>query len=841
MKRLYRLLLRMYPVGFREEYGSELERQFRDEYGEAGSRGERIRIVFHALLDILVTAPEEALRELSMDLRYAVRMYRQRTLATGLALASLAFAIGTTTGIFSVLNALLIRSLPFRDPARLVELQSIPTRGPGDRAAREWLQQARYLEDMARVSPQPMNLDLGSRSFRVTVSETTANFLKLMGVEPDFGRGFAADEDQPDHNPVAVISYGLWQQAFGGDARALGAGIRLNGAPLTVVGVEPPGFDFPEKSSIWTPTAYSHLPSTYFVPRFVGRLRSGIAFSQATALYRQDLERANLAERNLAGELPRLVRLQDSLAGPVRSASLVLMGMMAFVLLIACANLAHLLLSRATERRQELAIRAALGASRGRLTRQLITEATVLTGAAAVAGMAVARWTAQFAAAAQPSQLAARPYSVLDWRVLVFALAVASITGVVFGVLPASLIGRWQPDTVRTRPGTNRASTGRARAVLIALQAALTVTLAGGAFGMGRSFLNLMGTDLGYRTIRVVTMNISVPSTTNLTAPFVDKALDRLRAVPGVESAGAASYLPLVPTKIQEATFYRLEKNEPRRSARVIAVSPDFFRTMGIGLVEGREFTAADKRRADPVVVVTEEFVRQYGGRRLSGTKIYLQPARVWATIVGVVRSQRFLGPESDPWEVIYRPMDQYEQWFATFVAKVHGNPERYLALCRDVVQDVDRAVPVFDVKTLEQRLADAIARPRFYTAAIVFLTAFALLAAAVGAYGAASHSVSQRRHEIGIRIAVGGPPQAVRGMVFRQSMTPVVAGALCGLAGAVGMGRFLKNLLASAEPAGIGMSLAAALVIALATACAVWSGTSRVARTDPAAALKVE
>jgi putative ABC transport system permease protein len=213
----------------------------------------------------------------------------------------------------------------------------------------------------------------------------------------------------------------------------------------------------------------------------------------------------------------------------------------------------------------------------------------------------------------------------------------------------------------------------------------------------------------------------------------------------------------------------------------------------------------------------------------------------VYATIVGVVRSQRFMGPESKPWEAIFRPLEQYEQSFATFVAKVRGNPERYLAACRGVVQGIDRGVPVFDVKTLDQRLADTLARPRFYTIAIIFLAGFALLVAAIGAYGAASHSVSQRTHELGIRIAVGGPPGRVRGMVFRQSMTPVCAGVVAGLLGAVGVGRFLHHLLASAEPTGIWMCGSAAITIAAATACAIWTATSRVVSTDPTAALRVE
>jgi putative ABC transport system permease protein len=849
MKRLYRILLRIYPAGFREEFATELERQFSDEYREAKGRRERILLGLRALTDLAATAPAEIARELRQDLRYAARIYRQRPVATALALAALALAIGTTTGIFSVLNALLIRSLPFREPERLVELWKWPM-GPlsGRNAVDAWRSGSQYFEDVAFFSPQPMNLNIGSESLRVTVCESTANFLRMLGTEPELGRGFSSGEDIPGKNRVAVIGYGLWQQAFGGDSRAMGSIIRLNGAPLTVVGVAARNFDFPEKTVVWTPTAYGSLPSTYWINQTIGRIKPGVSFDQASAMYRADVDRVTAGRPNAKVESylnnPRLIRLQDRLAGPVRTASLTLMGMMAFVLLIACANLAHLLLSRAAERRHELAIRAALGASRARLTRQLITEATVLTAAAAIAGLAVAQWTARLAGIAQPAQLASRQYSVLDWRVVAFALGLAAVTGIVFGVLPASLIGRMQPsrqDAIGAQPGSRGSGASRMRGVLIALQVTLTVALAAGSFSMGHSFLRLLGIDLGYRTSGVVTLNVSFPRTQGRTAPFSRQALERLRAVPGVESAGAASYLPLINTKVQEGTFFKLDSDDPKRSAHVMAVSPDYFGAMGTPLIEGREFAESDRRGGAPVVIVNEKFARTFPNQKLVGRRLYLEPARVSATIVGVVRSQRFLGPESETWDVIFRPLDQYEQWAATFVAKVHGDPERYLAACRDAVQGTDRGVPVFDVKTLDQRLADALARPRFYTTAIIFLAGFTLLVAAIGAYGAASHSVSQRRHEIGIRIAVGGPPGRVRGMVFRQNIGPVCAGLVAGLSGAAELGRFLKHLMASAEPVGIWMCGSAALTIATATAFAIWTATSRVVRADPTAALRVE
>ncbi len=842
----YRLLLKLYPVRFREEYATLMERQFLDEYRDAKGKMGRVWLGFRALADLAVTLPAEIAHELRQDLRYAARVYRQRWPATVLTVVTLALAIGATTGIFSVLNALLIRSLPFREPERLVETRLTAT-GPtsGRNAVDAWRKGSQYLEDAAFYNAQPMNLGIGQESFRVTVCETEANFLKVLGTETEFGRGFAVEEDVPGRNGVAVIGYGLWQQAFGGDPKAVGSTIRLNEVPLTVIGVAPLNFDFPDKTAVWTPTAYDTLPSTFWSSQLIGRLKPGVGFEQASAMYEAEIKQAYGGKPwfgKLRADERVLCRLQDRLTGPVRSASLVLMGMMAFVLLIACANLAHLLLSRATERLQELAIRAALGASRARLMQQLVTEATVLTAVAATIGMAVAQWTARLAASAQPAPLSARPYTLLDWRVITFALGMAVLTGIVFGVLPTSLISRMQPaqDVIRTQPGSGGSTTRRMRGVLIAVQSALTVTLAAGSLSMGHSFLRLMGVDLGYRPNRVVTMSVSLPRTRSRTAPFVREALQRLRAVPGVQSAGAASYLPLIATRIQEGTFFRLDLAEPKQNARVMLVSPDYFHTMETPVIGGREFNESDRSGAAPVVIVNTEFARAYPNQNLVGRKLYLEPARVWATIVGMVGSHRFEGPESDPWKVIYRPMEQYEQWAATFIARVRGNPGRYLAACRDAVQEIDRSVPVFDVKTLDQRLADRVARPRFYTTAIVFLAGFALLVVATGAYGVASHSVSQRRHEIGVRIAVGGPPGRVRGMVFCQNMVPVCVGVVAGLLGAAGLGRFLKHLMVSAEPIGLWICVAAAILLA-AAALAVWTATARVIRIDPMRALKTE
>lgn len=856
MKRIYRMLLRLYPARFREEYAAPMERQFHDEYGESRGRGARARLGLRALADLAATAPAEIARELAQDLRYATRVYRSRKFVTALAVAALTLAIGATTGIFSLLNAVLIRSLPFREPERLVELWHSPMNvALGRTAFQAWRDRSPYLADAAGYATNEMNLGVTGEAARVRVTETTANFTRMMGSEPEFGRGFAGGEDIQGRNGIAVLGFGLWQQYFGGDPNTIGSTIRLNGVPLTVVGVAPRGFDYPERTAVWTPTIYDleRIPKTgAFAWQTIGRLKRHVGLAQASGMFQAEVQRADAggSRPRLEGysNVPKLFSLRDRLAGPVRSASLVLMGLVCFVLLIACANVGHLLLSRGTDRRHELAIRAALGASRARLVQQLVTEAIVLTATAALAGLAVAQWTARLADSAQPAQLATRQYTVLDWRVIAFALGLAALTGIVFGVLPASLIGRMQPgrDVVRHQPGARGSGTGHMRFVLTAMQAALTLALAAGSFSMGRSFLKLLGTDLAFRTDHVATLNVSLAGTRyetdNRERQYYGEALEKLRAVPGVESAAAVSYLPLIPRMFMGG-WYKLDSGERRSMAVLIAASPGYFRTMGTAVVEGREFTESDRRGSERVAVVSEELARSFGRGSLIGRKLDLawQGAPQLAMIVGVVRSERYTGPVDDGGAQIFIPIEQSPQGFASFVAKVHGNPEAYLAVCRDAVQRIDQEVPVYDVKTLDQRLTETLARPRFYTTAILFLTGFALLLAVVGTYGVATYSVADRTHEIGVRIAVGASPDRVRGMLFRQGMSPVGIGILTGIAVAAGLSRFLQDLIPNAEPAGPWICVGAVFLLVSVTAVAVWTATRRIVRMDPAAALRAE
>ena len=844
--RIYRWLLKLYPARFREEYSAPMERQFLDEYADARGVG-RILFWMHTLADLAFSIPVELGRELRRDAAFALRVYRHQPLVTTLALGALALAIGVTTGVFSVVNALLLRGLPFRDAERLVELQGF-TRPMGEAAAfHAWRTSRAYLADAALYQETDANLAATGDAVRAKVAETTANFFSVLGSEPEIGRPFAYGEDAEGRDGVAVISHALWQQLFGSDARVLGSTIRLNGVPTVVVGIAPPAFDFPAGTMVWTPSVFDieRIPKTgAFFQTNIARLRPGIPRARAEEMFRAEGAALGKSGKDLSAF--RLAPLREALAGPVREASLVLLGLVTFVLLVACANVAHLLLSRTTERRQELLVRAALGASRSRLVQQLTTESTLLTSAAAVCGLGIAYGAARFAGTVQPARITAQQYTIVDWRVLLFVAGLALLTGVLFGVLPASIIGR-----SNSKPSGSGAGVQRMRAVLLAMQAGLTIVLVAGSVSMARSFVRLMHTDLGMQTDHVITLGASLTGSRTEAEQrrgrYFEEAQRRLAAVPGVESVGGVEYLPL------QEHFYGIWgfRAEDGRQAPGIPVSAmaGYFRTAGIRLLAGRDFDATDRYNAPAVAIANDTFARQFGSAQsLIGRKLTPSYASRPVTIVGVVQTARLAGPETlsitRPFveqPQIFLPAQQHPPGFLTFLVKVRGNPAPYLPLVRDLVGKIDPSVAVYDVKTLDDWFRDALARPRLYTSAVVFFAAFAMLLAVIGIHGVASYAIAQRAHEIGVRLAVGASPDRLRTMLLRQGLVPVAVGAVAGTAGALGLGRFLEHLLRSAEPVGPAICGAAALSLGLTASAALWFATRRIVKLDPMRVLRAE
>ncbi len=854
--KIYRWLLKLYPAGFREEFGVPLEQQFRDDYRDAQGAPQRVGIWLAAITDLAVSIPNQLVHELTLDVRHAVRLYGRRWVTTCLTVLALGLAIGMSTGVFSVLNALLLRGLPFQKSEQLVELWLSPfTAFKGRTGFREWSKSNPYLQNAATFSTSDMNLAGGREALRVKATETSASFFETLGVQPVLGRAFSDSEDVFGHDSVAVISYGLWQQLFAGSPDVKGRELRINGAPFTVVGVMPAGFDYPAKTNIWMPTVFDfeRVPKRgAFLFQTIGRLKEGVTIRQASGLFAAEVRRANpvgFPQAMMASEQnrPHLASLRDQLAGPVRQATWVLSGLTLLVLLIACANVAQLLLSRTIDRREELEMRAALGASRARLAQQLITEALLLTMSGAALGLFVAEWTARVSSAFAPAQLAGQQYTVVEWPVMAFAIGVALLTGVLFGLVPVGFLSGLQTSerTSRAKKGATTAGLKRARSGLVALQTAFALCLVTGSLSMGRTFLQLLNEDLGFHPSNVVTLNVSVQGTRRdggaAAWQYYSQAIERLKNVPGVTAAAGVSHLPLA-TSMYMADSFHLDSGQKVDHVVTNAVTSNYFRAIGTKLLAGNDFTDDASTRAEGSVIVNEAFAQSTGlGYAIIGRKVIAPWSKSPYVVTGLVDTTSLAGPGSPGQTQIFWRVDEEPPPALTLVASVHAQPEDLLARCKDAVRSVDPAVPVYDVATFDQRVSEALARPRFYTTATIFLGCLALLLAAIGSYGTAAYSIAQRTHEIGVRMAVGASYQRVRAMVLREGMMPILCGGACGLVLSVAANRYLEHLLENASKIAFGACLLSAAFLLLTGAAAVWGASERILCIDPADALRAE
>jgi predicted permease len=840
---VYRALLRLYPAGFRENYAAPLERDFLDESGEARGAASRARLWLRIAADLAVSAPLEWGREAAQDAWRAVRRWRRRPWRTGFALAALAIGIGASTGVFSVVDALLLRALPFRDPDRLVSLRNFATPHDSAREFHQWRGGVRFLADAALTEPFDVNLGGADQWRRVRLMQTSWNFFSLLGAKPALGRTFAAGEDEPGRNQVAVIGYGLWREMFGGDPKAVGATVRVDGAPLIVVGVAAAGFDYPGRAAIWRPGRFTPGNNGWST---IARLAPGVTWTQAREAFTAEAER--LAPGRSRADRLRLpatmASLRDELAGPAKRSSLALMACVALILLIACANIAHLLLADAVERAGEFATRIALGAGRARLAQQLLTECVLLALAGAGAGIAIATAAASLFSKLQPAPLASQAYDVLDLRVLAFATALAAASGLLFGILPA-LYAASGPTAGARVAGSQSAS--RLREALLGTQVAVAIVLLAASLSAGRAFFDLARIDRGFDARRLVTVNVSLEGTARQSAgsrlAYFQQALARIRRLPGVQSASATEFLPLHATDFIGGRF-RVDGQLAQEAATVIPVLPDYFRTMGGRMLWGREFTDAEMRADAHVAVVNERFAAQFGrpseaiGREISiGRR---PPARIVGVATGMDYLRDGLATGAN-FNQIFLASLAPGGFFSSFVARVNGRPEDRLAMVRDAIQATDPSIPVFGVKTMEQRLAEAMARPRFYGAATAAFAAFALLLAAIGVYGLVSRAVAQRTREMGVRLALGATPARLRSRLLGRTLWTVALGAGAGIVAAAAGGRLMENFVEGSKAADAGIYAVTTLVIAAVAAAGVWAATRPIARLDVAEILRAE
>ena len=847
MLKLYRILLRLYPTAFREEYAKPMEQDFRDELAEAQSAFAVFWLWMRFLFDLVVSVPVQIAIEIGRDSRHALRLWAKRPWHTGFAAVALGVAIGSNTGVFSVVNALLLRSLPFRAPAALAAL--IHFLPPHDSAAQfdSWRRHSNYLQDAALFEDGDLNIGDPEHILRAHVAVTSDNFFSLLGARPVIGRTFA-----PGDRAVAVIGYALWQDLYAGSDQALGKTIHIHGSqpradePLMIVGVMPADFDYPAGTVLWRAPEYTRRNDGWAA---IGRLSPGINWTQARAAFLSDVHQLEPHRRFRADWIPMLMPLQEQLAGRVRNASLLLMGVVILTLLIACANLANLMLARTVDRQHELAIRSALGASRARLIQQVLTECLLLAAVSAALGSVVAFWATSLAGKVQPAALPSQTYTVLDGRVLALTVALAVFSALLFGLLPALSVGRIHFFVAR---GSAELRSSRlVRDVLVAAQVALTIVLLAASVSVVRAVSHELHLERGFKADGVVTASVALNGTVRgeqgLRLEYFEEALDRLRRLPGVRSASSTEFLPLLSGRFLGGPYaFDGHPSAQGASTDVIPIMADYFATTGGHVLYGREFSDGEVRSKADVVLVNETFARLWLRPADAVGHMVTGPDGTARRIIGVVRNLDFMGQYiSDAFDVdppeTFVPAYNPGGFDSTFVVKVEGRPEDHVAAIRAALQLVDRGVPVYGVETMGHRMDRAFARPKFYRTALVFFASFALLLALIGIYAVVSYAVTQRTHEMGVRLALGTTPTRLRASFVRHDLATVGVGTIGGLVCAASTERLLRSLIEGARALGFATDVLATISICLVAAASSWIATRRIARMDVVEVLRAE
>jgi putative ABC transport system permease protein len=798
------------------------------------------------------------------DLRYAVRMLGQKPAFTLIVVLALAIGIGANTAIFSVVNAILLRPLPYKNPDRLAMIwMSNPKLGVSEDwhsypNYADYKEQNQVFEDMAAFNNRSFNLTGTGDPVRVIGVWSTASLFSVLGVEPLLGQPFTNEAEEPGKDLVVVLSQGLWQRRFASDPNIIGQLINLNGTNRTVVAVMPASFAFPEKETeVWIPLAVSpqrRQARNSFSLKAVGRLKPGVSLAQA----REDMGAIGnrLDEQYFqAGYGANLVPLHQQETGKLKSALIILLAAVAFVLLIACADVANLLLARAAVREREIAIRTALGAGRWRIVRQLLTESALLALLGGAVGVLLAILGLKALVAFSPADIPRLEQIQIDDRVLAFTFGISLLTGLIFGLAPALQASK--PDLHETLKEGSRGSTAGARGKLIrnslvVCEIALSLVLLIGAGLLIKSFLRLQQFDLGFNPNHLLTMRIQLPGTKyregRQVTDFYKQLLERMETVPGVESAGAISTVFLSDTP--NSTNFTIEGRPVPTGAEAIevpldSVSPNYFRVMGIPLLQGREFDDRDVDGATPVAIINQTFARRFFPNEdpVGKRYVYGQPdtQNPWITIVGVVGDMRRTGFDKEERPETFLAQAQNPSGTMTIVARTAAEPANSAAALRNEVWALDKEQSVFDIKTMDQTLSEMVSQRRFIMLLLGLFAAVALILAAVGIYGVMSYSVTQRTHEIGIRMALGARGSTVLRLVVGQGLRLVFTGVGLGLAASLFLTRLMLSLLygVSATDPLTFLVISLTLIGVALLACLV--PARRASRVDPMVALRYE
>jgi putative ABC transport system permease protein len=802
------------------------------------------------------------------ELRYAVRSLSGSPGFTLVAVLALALGIGASTSIFSVVNAVLLEPLPYPDPDRLVlvwerssRMNVANNRAPGSTVNPinflEWRSRNQSFERMAAFIQYAMNLTGEAEPEQVLGLAVTDGFFEILGARAALGRTFRPEEDAPENNNVVVLSHELWQRRWGGDPAVVGRKITVNNRLLEVVGVMAPAFRFPgTRAELWMPFGIDRARLARAGRFFsaVARLRPGVSLERAQA----DM---SVVAAQLRDERPDVnakwsvgtIELREQAVGETRTALLVLFAAVGFVLMIACANVASLMLIRATRRERELAVRTALGASRARLVRQLLVESVTLALAGGALGAVAAVGATRLLVAMIPDSMSV--YNVtavgVNRTVLLFTLVITFATGVLFGVAPALKAGRIDPhDALKEGARGTSGAGSRARAALVVAEVALSMVLLVAAGLLLRSFERLLAVEPGFHADKVLTMRLAPGArfqNDQQSAAFLEQVLERVRTLPEVKAAGSISFLPLSGL-LSATSFWRGDRPQPppgeQSAAQTFVIAQGYFAAMGIPLLDGRTFDARDRDGAPFVAIVNRELAnRFFAGENPVGKRLHVQWGHPQATyeIVGVVGSVRHLGLDKSSEPALFLANRQEPGAFFHLVIRTSGDPMWLAPAVRSEIRAIERDIPVSEVRTMEQYVERSVARPRFNMLLITTFAGLALALAALGLFGVISYSVAQRTHEIGIRRALGAADGRVVAMVLKQGMTLAVAGVVLGLAGAFALTRFLETLLFGVTPTDSVTFASVAAVLVAVTLGACYVPARRAAQVDPMVALRCE
>lgn len=803
------------------------------------------------------------MRTLLQDIRFGLRVLAKSPGFTAVAVLTLAIGIGANTAIFSVVNAVLLRPLPYPNHNSLLRVEETH---PGENSTA--LTYATFLDlerDVTAIQntsafrPWVFNVTGEGEPEQVPGAMVSGNFFSALGSKPFLGRVLRKEDDQPGgDNRVTVLSYAFWQRRYGGQRAIVGKSVQVNAQDFVVIGVMPPGFTFPEQAEMWCPLIAGgefHNNRRAHLLTVIGDLAPGTSLGTANG------ELASFAARvtreNPGVDDPGLtiaaVSLKNSLVAPLRPALVILICAVGLLLLIACANVANLLLARAAARRKEIAIRLAIGAGRSRLVRQLLTESVLLASLGGVLGLGVASWSLSFIVATNAKNIPQLVGVSLDWRVLVFTLTVSVLTGLLFGLVPA--LAGIKTDVNASLKEAGAVFTGAKHRMsnesLIVLQFTLAVILLAGAGLLGNSFVRLLRVNPGFNSKNVLTMQVFLspvqfPEGDPKGAVVLHQMLERVRAVPGVRSAGLVISLPL--TGGPSTGFVISGRPAPRLgdepSADILVIDPGYLQTMQIPLLAGREFTENDNQNSARVMIINETMARQFWphespiGKRVT-MKDWGPP--LTGEIVGVAGDVKINGLDAAIGPAIYWPYSQFPVNFNAIVVRGDTDPLRLVSAVKNQIWSVDKNQPISKIATMEQVLSDSIAQRRLYLVLLGVFAGAALLLAAVGIYGVMSYSVSQRTHEMGIRLALGAAQTEILKLILGRGAKLALLGVATGILAATALTRLMSSLLFGVRPSDPATLVSVAVLLMLVAMAACYIPARRAMRVDPMIALRYE